>query len=140
MFHLLLIYYVWSIICIYLRLDYDCVDGVEYSKPDSCLLLKERKKDVKKWLEARSRKSKLKKSFCMCQNVCLARVHETKFLLSKLSDNAEFLCLRVKIVSDINLSTALNVILSSENFFNYDYSLPLYNLRIYLPPSYLNKK
>ena len=122
MLHLPLIYYVWSIICIYLRLDYDCVDGVEYSKPDSCLLLKERKKDVKKWLEARSRKSKLKKSFCV--KTCVWLVFKApKFLLSKLSDNAEFLCLRVKIVSDINLSTTLNAILSSENFSNYYYFL-----------------
>ena len=45
MLHLPLIYYVSSIICIYLRPDYDCVDGVEYSKLDACLYLKEEKKE-----------------------------------------------------------------------------------------------
>ena len=90
-----------------------------------CMLTFERKKDVKKWLEARSRKSKLKKSFCV--KTCVWLVFKApKFLLSKLSDNAEFLCLRVRIVSDINLSATLNVILSSENFFNYDYSLRIF--------------
>ena len=39
--------------------------------------------------------------------MCLARVQVNQIFVVKLSDNAEFLCLRVKIVSDINLSTML---------------------------------
>ena len=53
------------------------------------LIISKRKKDVKKWLEARSRKSLKSEKSLVCQKLCLARVQNVpKILLSRmLSDN-----------------------------------------------------